>query len=224
MILDFTRMQSVLYELHVSQSQFSHCPRQIWMAWLQMEPTILALWWYSSRLYSGASSWILGLEDGCTSDQFIGGSVGNRWSLLKNGLENRLKSAFCLNYSDTQDSMILKLMISWKILVPVVMTHTFCILECFDPSAHEQLLHSTMECKRWKHQRPCFILANCWHSEGSRIFLHIKSFCCTFLFSPTNFRTKADFASQLPFACMDLEADKPLRKVRGSCHIFRGRC
>ena len=107
-------MQSVLYELHVSQSQFSHCPRQIWMAWLQMEPTILALWWYSSRRYSGASSWMLGLEDGCTSDQFIGGSVGNRWSLLKNGLENRLKSVFCLNYSDTQDSMILKLMISWK--------------------------------------------------------------------------------------------------------------
>ena len=35
-----------------------------------------------------------------------------------------------------------------KYRMPVVMTHTFCILECFDPSAHEQLLHRTMECKR----------------------------------------------------------------------------
>lgn len=55
-------------------------------------------------------------------------------------------------------------------------------------------------------------------------FCTLSNFAALFLFSPTNFRTKADFASQLPFACMDLEADKPLRKVRGSCHIFRGRC
>ena len=166
-------MQSVLYELHVSQSQFSHCPRQIWMAWLQMEPTILALWWYSSRRYSGASSWMLGLEDGCTSDQFIGGSVGNRWSLLKNGLENRLKSVFLfelLRYTGQHDLEIDDFLKKYR--MPVVMTHTFCILECFDPSAHEQLLHRTMECKRWKHKRPCFILANCWHSEGSYLVAH----------------------------------------------------
>ena len=71
---------------------------------------------------------------------------------------------------------------------------------------------------------------NCCQSEGSGIFSHVKShivlphFFC--LVPHTSEQQQTSLRNSNPIACMDLEADKPLRKVRRwSCHIFRGiRC